>query len=245
MNKAKPWIIAHRGSSGEFPENTLAAFWDAVKSQADIIEMDLQLTADEQVVAFHDTIVDRIFQERSGKKIDDFSLFELKQKEIGSWFDPKFEGLRIPILMEVLENLPQDTSLILELKSNKVKLLESVIQTLEVMNKSLGLGYISVRDIETYKTCKEISSKHKIGLMQKKRTPKETIEEVVKNEIEIVQIRWKNWKPDEWKRIEDLDVIVTAFSADERSDFEFLVDKKIDGIHTNYPKRLYEFLNKE
>ncbi|MHA1954182.1 MAG: glycerophosphodiester phosphodiesterase [Candidatus Heimdallarchaeaceae archaeon] len=245
MKNSKPWIIAHRGSSGEFPENTFVAFWEAIKSKTDIIEMDLQLTADEQVVIFHDNVVDRIFQEPSGKSINDFSLYELMQKEIGSWFNPKFKGLRIPILMEVLESLPQDTSLILELKSNEVKLVESVFQILEIMKVSLGVGYISVRDIETYKTCKEISSKHKIGLMQKKRTPTETIEEVVKNEVEIMQIRWENWKPEEWKLIKDLNVIVTAFCADERNEFEYLVDKKVDGILTNYPKRLYEFLNEK
>jgi glycerophosphoryl diester phosphodiesterase len=90
--------------------------------------------------------------------------------------------------------------------------------------------------------CKEISTKHRIGLMQKRRTPQETIEEIIKNEIEIVQIRWKNWKPVEWERLRDLGVIVTAFSADEKEEFEFLVKKEVDGILTNYPNRLYEFL---
>jgi glycerophosphoryl diester phosphodiesterase len=245
MEENKPWIIAHRGSSGEYPENTLAAFRDAVSSQADIIEMDLQLSADEQVVVFHDELVDRIFQEQKGKKIRDYSLHELKQKEIGLWFDLKFKGLRIPTLMEVFESLPQDVSLILELKSSEAKLIEAVLEILNVMNTSLGNGYISVRDVNTYNLCREISSKYSIGLMQKRRTPLQTIEEVQKNEIKIVQIRWINWTSEEWKMIQDLDVIVTAFSADEKNEFKFLIDKQVDGILTNYPKRLYEFLKEK
>ena len=242
MRSGRPWIIAHRGASGELPENTIAAFWEAINSKADIVEMDLQLTADNQVVVFHDKTVDRIFQESSGKKISDFQLFELKKREIGSWFDPKFEGLRIPILMEVIESLPDQVSLILELKSNEIKLIESVFNTLDLMKKSLGLGYISVRDSETYHLCQELSSKHKIGLMQKRRTPEETIEEITRNDIEIIQIRWKNWTDIDWKKLHNIDVIVTAFSADKNEEFKFLMGKEVDGILTNFPRRLYEFL---
>lgn len=244
MKHSKPWIIAHRGSSGEFPENSLPAFWDSIQSKADIIEMDLQMTADKQVVVFHDKIVDRILQKEDGRKIIDFSLQQLKKIDIGSWFHPKFKGLRIPVLMEVLDNLPTDISYILELKTDEKELIDSVFHILDNMNKNLGLGYISVRDIKTLNACREISSKHKIGLMQKKRTPDETIEEIIRNEVEIIQIRWKNWKKEEWKKLESLDIIVTAFGADKEDEFEFLIQKNVDGILTNYPKELYEFLKR-
>ena len=241
---SKPWIIAHRGSSGEFPENTIIAFLDAIESRADIIEMDLQLTDDDQVVIFHDREVNRIFQETTGKEIKDFTLYDLKQKEVGSWFDPEFRGLKIPSIVEVLESLPKDTSLILELKNKERKLVESVFQTLDITNKSLGLGYISVKDEETYKLCKEISSKHKIGLMQKKRTPIETIKIALEDEIEIIQIRWEKWKGEDWKLLDDLELIVTACCADKEEEYQFLVEKKVNGILTNYPKQLFDFLNK-
>jgi glycerophosphoryl diester phosphodiesterase len=245
MKNSQPMIIAHRGSSGEFPENTLPAFWDAIQSKADVIEMDLQLTADGQVVVFHDKIIDRIVQKSDGRRISDLVYYELKKIDIGSWFDLKFQGLKIPTLMEVLDSLPVDTSYILELKSNEKELIDSVFQTLDIMNKNLGLGYISVKDINSLNLCREKSSDHKIGLMQKRRNPTEIIEEIIRNEVEIIQIRWREWTTEDWNRLEEVDVIVTAFGADIEEEFKFLAHKNVDGILTNYPKKLYEFLNKK
>ncbi|EPH6067299.1 glycerophosphodiester phosphodiesterase family protein, partial [Escherichia coli] len=53
------YIIAHRGASGYAPENTIAAFDLAVKMNADMIELDVQLTKDRQIVVIHDDRVDR------------------------------------------------------------------------------------------------------------------------------------------------------------------------------------------
>ena len=49
-----PLIIAHRGDSGAAPENTLAAFRQAIAVGADGIEMDVRLTKDGQLTVFHD-----------------------------------------------------------------------------------------------------------------------------------------------------------------------------------------------
>jgi len=55
-----PSVIAHRGSSGERPEHTRAAYQLALEQGADLIEMDLQLTRDGVLVGLHDTTLDRV-----------------------------------------------------------------------------------------------------------------------------------------------------------------------------------------
>ncbi len=55
----RPLIIAHRGGSDLFPENTMVAFEGAAKLGVDVIEMDFQLTSDNQLVTMHDDTVDR------------------------------------------------------------------------------------------------------------------------------------------------------------------------------------------
>ena len=55
----RPLIIAHRGGSIIFPENTMAAFEGAAKLGVDVIEMDFQLTSDDKLVTMHDDSVDR------------------------------------------------------------------------------------------------------------------------------------------------------------------------------------------
>lgn len=53
-------IIAHRGSSKQFPENSLAAFQQAVKTGADALEVDLRRSADGRIYCFHDYHLSRL-----------------------------------------------------------------------------------------------------------------------------------------------------------------------------------------
>lgn len=52
-------VVAHRGYSGKYPENTMVAFRMAEEAKADEIELDVQLTKDGTVVVIHDEQVDR------------------------------------------------------------------------------------------------------------------------------------------------------------------------------------------
>jgi glycerophosphoryl diester phosphodiesterase len=107
----KPLIIAHRGASSTAPENTLAAFAEAVRVGAEGIEFDVRLTRDGEAVVFHDEDLLRI----AGRElfVNDFTARELKGFDVGSWFDKtdpdrsvsRFGGERIPTLRETLDFL--------------------------------------------------------------------------------------------------------------------------------------------
>ncbi|GMM38579.1 phosphatidylglycerol phospholipase [Saccharomycopsis crataegensis] len=56
-----PEVIAHRGFKRLYPENTLLAFTQARNAGATTIELDLQLTKDNQIVICHDSTTDRVF----------------------------------------------------------------------------------------------------------------------------------------------------------------------------------------
>ena len=65
------FVAAHRGSSGTAPENTIAAYLEAIKAGADIVEADVQMTQDRKVIAFHDKnistpVADRIERDSPG-----------------------------------------------------------------------------------------------------------------------------------------------------------------------------------
>jgi glycerophosphoryl diester phosphodiesterase len=55
----RPLVVAHRGSSQEHPEHTLAAYAKAVDQGADLLEADVRLTADGHLVCVHDRRIDR------------------------------------------------------------------------------------------------------------------------------------------------------------------------------------------
>ncbi|RKJ72003.1 glycerophosphodiester phosphodiesterase [Butyricicoccus sp. 1XD8-22] len=110
-------IYAHRGYSGSYPENTLAAFRAVTKLPVHGVEFDVHLTKDRQVVVIHDESINRT---SNGKGyIKDMTLKELRSYDFGSWFGREFAGEVIPTLSEVLNVFHQSHHHInIELKSD-------------------------------------------------------------------------------------------------------------------------------
>lgn len=89
-----PLIIAHRGASADLPGNTLAAFALAAEQGADGIELDVQISADNQIVIFHDYTVKHFTG--SKQKVSELTALELKDIDLG-------EGQTISTLDELFE----------------------------------------------------------------------------------------------------------------------------------------------
>src|SRR4029077_9524112 len=108
-------VIAHRGASGNAPENTLAAFRKAVALGATFIETDLKLSRDARFVAVHDATVNRTTNGQGA--VHDMTLADLRKLDAGAWFGSEFAGERITTLEELLEfSKKNDVVFYLELK---------------------------------------------------------------------------------------------------------------------------------
>lgn len=109
-------IVAHRGASGDAPENTLAAFRLGWEQAADAIEGDFFLTADEVIVALHD----RDAKRTAGKTLDvtRSTLAQLQSLDVGAWKSDKYRGEKIPTLQQVLGIIPPTKKLFLEIKDS-------------------------------------------------------------------------------------------------------------------------------
>lgn len=55
-----PHLIAHRGYTAHYPENTLSALEAAARGGASFVEVDVQLSADRVPILFHDKTLERI-----------------------------------------------------------------------------------------------------------------------------------------------------------------------------------------
>ena len=106
--------IAHRGASGNFPENTRLAFEKAIEARVDMIEFDCQLTKDGHVVVFHDQRLDRTA--RAKGEVKNHTLAELKNFDVGGWRKKAHRGERILTLEEVLDVVGQRANLCLDIK---------------------------------------------------------------------------------------------------------------------------------
>ena len=127
-----PFIVAHRGYSSVFPENTLASFAGALDIGVDYIELDVQLSRDGQVIVMHDDSLKRTTGVDGSPT--EFTVEELAGLDAGSWFDASFAGEKIPTLEEAL-NLIRDTEcgVYLELKDigETEGFVESVLEVAE------------------------------------------------------------------------------------------------------------------
>lgn len=135
--------IAHRGARAYAPENTLQAFDLALKMGADMIELDVHLTADGHVVVHHDDDVLRCtdaaqqFPRRASYFISDFSLAELRELDAGSWFGDVAGTIRIPTLDEVLAIAEADSTFVnIELKMIPRMYRELVPRVIECVNRA-------------------------------------------------------------------------------------------------------------
>jgi glycerophosphoryl diester phosphodiesterase len=106
--------IAHRGASEVAPENTLAAFEEALRLGAPGIECDVRLTNDGIPVILHDETVDRTTTGHG--RIAEKSGLDLLRLDAGSWKHPRFAGVRIPTLEEALRAITPAAVAVLELK---------------------------------------------------------------------------------------------------------------------------------
>ncbi len=109
-------ICAHRGASVSHPENTIAAFKEAIRLGAHMVELDLALTKDGQIVVMHDTTLERTTDGEGAVK--DWTLAELKKLDAGSFKAAKFKGQTIPTFRETLAIMPENVWLNVHLKGD-------------------------------------------------------------------------------------------------------------------------------
>lgn len=109
----RPLIVAHRGASALAPENTLAAFRQAIDDGAEGIEFDVRLAKDGVAVVFHDPTLNRTGLQDGN--IADLTSVELAKIDIGSWFNKidrrnansSYSLQRVSTLSETLEFLKE------------------------------------------------------------------------------------------------------------------------------------------
>jgi len=124
---ALPQTIAHRGASGEFPENTIRAFAEAKAQGADVFEFDIWRSRDGVWFVFHDETLNRLTDGRG--PITAQSAEDLEALDAAHTFQPpgdfppfpfRGQGIGIPRLSEVMQAFP-DTKMIIEIKESSAE----------------------------------------------------------------------------------------------------------------------------
>jgi glycerophosphoryl diester phosphodiesterase len=138
-------VVAHRGAAGKAPENTLASIRQAIADGTDWVEIDVQESADGQVVVIHDSD----FMKLAGVdlKVWDGTLEQIRDIDIGSWFDPQFSAERVPTLVEVLAEAKGNARVVIELKyyGHDQQLEQRVVDIVEQLSMTGEVAIMSLK----------------------------------------------------------------------------------------------------
>ncbi|HEY4195196.1 MAG TPA: glycerophosphodiester phosphodiesterase family protein [Mucilaginibacter sp.] len=94
-------VIAHRGDHVTYPENTLAGYEEAIKNEADYVEIDLRTTKDSALVSMHDATVNRMTDGKGA--VRDMTLSEIEQLKVKSNDSLDKTMYRVPTFEEILK----------------------------------------------------------------------------------------------------------------------------------------------
>ena len=136
MSLLASMIIAHRGGALLGTENSLSCIEKGIATQADMIEVDLHLTADKQIVVCHDQRVNRT---TNGKgRIEKMTLAEIQQLRLLN-HDGTVSNETIPTLEQVLELCKGRCPLLLEIKKKRDDQYPGIEQLADSIVKSYGM----------------------------------------------------------------------------------------------------------
>src|SRR2546423_5780242 len=171
-------VIGHRGAAGLAPENTFVGFDIALEMGVDGIETDVQKTKDGKLVLFHD---DHLERTTNGVGVlQEMSWQEVQELDAGSWFDDKYAGQRIPLLIEALERYGTRTCFDLEIKQTGIEY--EVLYLIEQL-KLLDRVAFTSRDFPTVCRVKKKNPLAQVGYLTAD-VSEENLQRVVKAKIQ-------------------------------------------------------------
>lgn len=235
-----PLVIAHRGASGTAPENTMAAFRQAVEMGADMIELDVQRTKDGQVVVIHDATLQRTTN--GSGAVRELTYAEIEQLDAGSWFGEgqEFAGERVPLLKEVLEFTKGKCALNIEIKNIPYAdpgIEQAVVDLLHETGFPLEQVIISSFDH---------SCLHRIARLEPN-VPTACLfshypASLAGLDTGILHPSWQVIRPEFMSWVRESGRKVNVWTVDKPERWAWLLEAGVDGIITNYPARLIAYL---
>ncbi|MDO4535360.1 MAG: glycerophosphodiester phosphodiesterase [Clostridium perfringens] len=237
-------VFAHRGYSGEYPENTILAFEEALKSGVNGIELDVHKTKDGKLAVIHDESIERTFLGEG--LVKDYDLRDLKKL---SNRDEKFRD-NIDSIIGTLEEVillisfRDDFTLNIELKTDVIHYDGIERDVLEMLDSydMIDTTIISSFNHESLRICKEINKNIRTAALYS-----EPIEDVVgyAKDLGVYAIHpdYKLVDEDLIKECHENNILVNTYTVNEKETMRKLISVRVDGIITDYPNRALDILN--
>ena len=217
-------IFAHRGASGYAPENTLTAIKKAIEMKADGIDR---------------TTTGRGF-------VYELDFDYIRSLDAGQWYTKDFIGEVVPTLEEVLDILPNDMMLNIEIKDTARKhsnIEEKMLEVLKKYPEKFDNIIVSSFHHDKIKRLQELEPKLKLALL----TDSEFIE--IEKYLSTNGLNSYSYHPEiNLISKEDVEILhekgikVFVWTVNKEEDLAYLIKLGVDGVITNYPDIMKELL---
>ncbi|MBI4052361.1 MAG: glycerophosphodiester phosphodiesterase [Elusimicrobia bacterium] len=230
-------FIAHRGASAHAPENTLAAFQLACEMGLDRFELDIHQTKDKQLVVLHDDNAKKYGG--PSRKIADLIFNEVRVLDAGSWFDPKFQEERIPLLTEVMDLLRGSAWINVEVKEGGrvyPGIEENLIGFLKKKPEWHGRILASSFDHPTLFKLRAISAEIALGYLVGRTSVSQALEEAGQLRCESVHLDASQVTGKFISLAHNKGLKVFVYTVNSADEVQRLEKVGVDGVFTNYPE---------
>ena len=246
--------IAHRGSSGAAPENTIAAIRLGLAQGADVIENDIQRTRDGGLVILHDaslartTNVEEVFPGRLSYDVGTFTLAEVKRLDAGSWFAPQFAGERVPTLREWVAAVGQRAGMLMEAKLPELypgieRDIDKELRSMGEFQRAVKAGRVTMQSFNHVwlRSYADLAPDVPVGLLFGTR-PTEVDLTLAAQWADQVNPALGVIQESDVARIHQLGLETNVWTVNGGQDMQRAIRWGVDGIITNYPQVLEEIL---
>lgn len=239
-------VFAHRGASGDYPENTMLAFSKALSIGVDGIELDVHKSKDGQLVVIHDEDIQRTF--KGMVLIKDSTLEEIKNFKCRKFEFIENEDCKIPTLREVFE-LIKNENIILNVEAKTDLIHYDLEQDLLDLIKEYGIEdkiFISSFNHQCLNILQNLDNRFKYGALyeyKKDYAPETNVVEHAKK-LNVYSINISQQLVS--KEIVDLahknNIKVFVYTINKPNSMRKMIDFNVDGVFSDYPDLMNEIL---
>ncbi len=222
-------IIAHRGAAGKAPENTLVAMRHAINDGADWLEIDVQETLDGEVIVIHDS--DFMKLANKNLKVWNGTFEEIRNIDVGSWFNTGFSAERVPLLAEILELAKGKCRVLIELKyyGHNEQLEQRVVDIVEEAGME---DYIAIMSLQYsgLQNFKALRPNWPLGLLST-----QYIGKLSNFDVNFIAVNANTAKPTAIRRIQSAGKLAYVWTVNDRVSMARMMALGVDGIITDEP----------
>ncbi len=228
-------VVAHRGLSSKYPENTILSFQKAVEIKVDAIELDVRETKDGEIVIMHDEKVDRTTD--GNGYVEQLTYSEIKKLDAGKW-KGNFKDVKVPSLKEAFENIGNKIYYFIEIKkvnlSKVIKLIDSFNLKENIVLSSFHIEYL----LETRKIAPEIPVAFITDHFP------ENINILIENGIRTLNLYHPEITDEKFIYLTKNGILTHVWTVDEKEDMEKYLNMEIPIITSNCPDLLLKVLGR-